>query len=82
MSNDVYRTSILLQESLKRYLEQHPDAADGLEGIRRWWLTEELRATPIETLRQELALLVASGEIRLSILPDGTELYARATLSS
>ena len=82
MSNDVDRTSILLQESLKRYLEQHPDAADGLEGIRRWWLTEELRATPIETLRQELALLAASGEIRVSILPDGTKLYARATLSS
>lgn len=75
------RTSMLLQESLRQYLAQHPDAADGIEGIRRWWLTEELRATPIERLRQELALLVASGEMRSSILPDGTELYARSTLT-
>jgi hypothetical protein len=78
MSSDASQTSMLLQESLTRYLEQNPDAADGIEGIRRWWLTKELRATSIEQLQAVLATLVTSGEMQLHILPDGTELYARS----
>jgi hypothetical protein len=78
MSSDASQTSMLLQESLRRYLEQNPDAADGLEGIRQWWLTAELRATPIEQLQAALATLVTLGEMQLHILPDGTELYARS----
>jgi hypothetical protein len=78
MSSDASQTSMLLQESLRRYLERNPDAADAVEGIRQWWLTEKLRATSIEELRAALATLVTSGEMQLRILPDGTEFYARS----
>jgi|GEM_PF-2485073 len=82
MSTEAERTSISLQASLRRYLEQYPDAADGPEGIRQWWLAEELRMTPIGILREALKALVASGEMQFSILPDGTELYARSVPSA
>ncbi len=82
MSTETERTSISLQASLRRYLEKHPEAADSPEGIRQWWLAEELRMTPIGILREALKTMVASGEMQFSILPDGTELYARSVPSA
>lgn len=78
MSTEAERMSLSLQASLRRYLEKYPEAADSPEGIRQWWLTEELRMTPIENLREALMMMVVTGEMQLSILPDGTELYARS----
>lgn len=77
MSAGATRTNPLC-EALKHYLARHPDAADSPEGIRQWWLPEELRATPLELIRQAMQDLVASGDMRCSTLPDGTELYAHA----
>ena len=82
MSTETERTSISLQASLRRYLEKYPEAADSPEGIRQWWLAEELRMTPIAVLREALKVLVASGEMQFSVLPDGTELYARSVPSA
>lgn len=78
MSTEAERMSISLQASIRRYLEKYPDAADGPEGIRQWWLTDELRMTPIEKLDEALMVMVISGEMQLNILPDGTKLYARS----
>jgi hypothetical protein len=74
---DAKQWSQPLREALRRYLERHPDAADSLEGIGRWWLPEVLRGTPVESLRMAIEALVDSGEMRCSTLPDGTQLYAR-----
>ena len=82
MSTEAERISISLQSSLRRYLEKYPEAADSPEGIRQWWLAEELRMTPIAVLREALKVLVASGEMQFSVLPDGTELYAQSTPSA
>ena len=76
MSTEAERMSLSLQASLRRYLEKYPEAADSPEGIRQWWLADELRMTPIEKLRDALLALVALGEMQFSVLPDGTELYA------
>ncbi len=78
MSTEAERMSLSLQASIRRYLEKYPDAADSPEGICQWWLTEELRMTPIEKLDEALMVMVISGEMQLNILPDGTELYARS----
>lgn len=82
MPTEAERTSISLQASLRRYLEKYPEAADSPEGIRQWWLAEELRMTPVVVLREALKALVASGEMQFSVLPDGTELYARSAPSA
>lgn len=67
-----------LREAVRRYLQEHPDAADTLVGIRQWWLPESLRSTSMELIRLALAELVATGEMRCDALPDGTRLYSRA----
>jgi len=82
MSTEAERTSISLKASLRRYLEKYPEAADSPEGIRQWWLAVELRMTPIGVLREALKALVALGEMQFSVLPDGTELYARSAPSA
>ena len=66
------------REAVRRYLRDHPDAADTPVGIRQWWLPEWLRDIPIESLELALEELIAAGEVRSSTLPDGRELYSRA----
>lgn len=78
MSIEAKTIAIALQKSLRGYLERFPEAADSPGGIRQWWLSEKLQKTSIEKLREALAVLVASGEMQLSTLPDGTELYAKS----
>lgn len=73
---DAKQWSQPLREALRSYLDRHPDAADSLEGIGRWWLPEVLRGAPSESLRLAVEALVDSGEMRCSTLPDGTRLYA------
>lgn len=68
----------LLCDALRRYLAKHPDAADSLEGICQWWLPETLRGTSPVLLQTAMEALVVTGEMRRVLLPDGSELYARA----
>jgi hypothetical protein len=64
-------------DGLRRYLDAHPGAADSLVGIRQWWLPAQFRTVALEELRQALARLVESGELRRSLLPGKDELYTR-----
>jgi hypothetical protein len=66
------------REAVRRYLRDHPDAADTPVGIRQWWLPEWLRDIPIESLELALEELIAAHEVRSSTLPDGRDLYSRA----
>jgi hypothetical protein len=66
-----------VRNALRSYLRERPEAADTPVGIRQWWLPERMRGISMQQLRLALADLVADGEIRRTILPDGTELYSR-----
>lgn len=70
------RSLDVLQDAVRGYIAEHPEAADGLVGIRLWWLPEPLRDVPIEQLHQVLDHLVDQGEMRRTEMLDGTELYA------
>jgi hypothetical protein len=74
---DAKQWSQPLRDALRGYLERHPDAADNLDGIGRWWLPDALRGAPLEALRATIEALVDSGEMRCGVLPDGTRFYAR-----
>jgi hypothetical protein len=78
MPTDVAHGSRELREALGRYLRERPDAADTLVGIAQWWLPAAMRGTSMERLRLALAELIAAHEVRCTVLPDGSELYARA----
>jgi Fe2+ or Zn2+ uptake regulation protein len=59
------------------YLGQNPEAADGIEGITRWWLSHDLPGKTRESVRAALALLEKKGLVTRTALRDGTEVYAR-----
>jgi len=79
MPTDEVHGSSDLREAVRRYLRERPDAADTVAGIAQWWLPAEMRGAPTPQLRQALADLIAAGEVRCTVLPDGSELYARGT---
>ena len=67
----------MLQDALLGYLALHPDAADGLPGIRLWWLPRHLQDVSDRDLRDALRDLVERQAMRRTPMPDGTNLYAR-----
>ena len=78
MPTDAAQSARGLRDALSRYLRERPDAADTLVGISQWWLPVAMRGTSLELLRLVVAELVAAHEMRCTVLPDGSELYARA----
>ena len=65
-----------LQHALRGYLVRHPDAADGVAGIRLWWLPAHLQGVADGELRGVLDDLVRHNEMQRIALFDGSELYA------
>ena len=57
------------------YLGRHPQAADSLSGVARWWVGED-SPFDIEQVRRALERLVACGALRRERLADGTDWYA------
>lgn len=66
---------------IAEYLNNHPDAADTLEGIAVWWLSGAHRKPSLETIKQILEGLVKHGRLAVNTLPDGQVLYRLAKRS-
>jgi len=47
-----------ISEEIHRYLTKHPNAADTLEGITRWWLTRQRYEESKKNVQKALYLLV------------------------
>jgi hypothetical protein len=62
--------------AIRRYLADHPNASDSLEGVQRWWLGEGAVEAPGPTVQQALDQLVKKGTVVNKMLPDGTVVYA------
>lgn len=62
---------------IRRYLAQHPDAADTVDGVLQWWLPAASASVSREIVEHALDTLVARGEIVRRIHADGTVIYAR-----
>lgn len=78
MASCAASTSDPLSAALRQYLALNPDAADSVDGIRRWWLPQSLQSVGNDRLQATLEDLVTSGEMQVRCLPGGTEFYARA----
>lgn len=61
--------------ALLHYLACHPQAADTLPGVARWWVGDDGRYS-LEQVRSALDRLVDGGELRRERLADGTDWYA------
>jgi len=63
-------------ESLLDYVTRHPEAADSIEGIRRWWLPMGMVASAAD-VEAALNRLVLAGILATRRLPDRGVLYSR-----
>jgi len=50
-----------IAEEIKRYLHAHPNAADSLDGIVKWWLPRQRYEETLVRVQQALDYLVAHG---------------------
>ena len=62
--------------AIRRYFATHPDAADSIEGIQRWWLLPQSREEPRLLIERALDRLVAEGAAHRTVLEDGRVIYA------
>lgn len=64
-----------ISEEIQRYLLNHPNAADTLEGIMGWWLPKQRYQETLEQVQQALNYLVARGRIERKVNPYGSGTY-------
>lgn len=65
-------------EAIRAYLAKHPDAADSVEGVARWWLPVIGLLADIESTEAALVLLARRGLVQRLRAPDGRVMYSRA----
>lgn len=63
---------------VRRYVRSHPEAADSVDGIHRWWLDPALRDEARERVLDALERLVGEGVLRRVTLEDGQVIYSGA----
>ena len=64
-----------ISEQIVRYLAEHPQAADTIDGIGSWWLPKASLDT--QAVRTAVDALVLQGRLQKKVLPDGTVVYFR-----
>ena len=62
------------------YLARHPNAADSVSGVARWWVGDDGRFS-LAQVQRALDRLVDGGRLRRQPLADGSWLYAAALRS-
>lgn len=75
MSDDDDRVGSIAA-ALREYVQRHPNAADSMQGIQRWWLTGPQSECPALMVQQALDRLIGEGVVERRRLPDGQALYA------
>lgn len=65
-----------IARAIERYLAKHPNAADSLEGIRRWWLLRQRYEESAQQVQEALEQLLREGVVSKRVLSDGQVLYA------
>ncbi len=60
-----------------RYLEDHPDAADTVEGITNWWITWQRFKDTKEKVEDVLEYLIEEGVVEKRMIMGGRFVYSR-----
>ena len=66
-----------LADRIRRYVREHPNAADTLEGVAAWWLSGSADAASLRRVQEAIDRLVSEGEVSRRTLGDGTVIYER-----
>jgi len=66
----------LIADAIARYLQQHPDAADNVVGIQRWWLEPELAAVHMDYVQAALDQLQSAEVVVETNVKGGLVVYS------
>jgi len=69
----------LIKEKIIFYFRTHPNAADSLEGIARFWLRDQDFHISLDELKQILEQLVTEGKVNKSIRSAGGTIYSSSS---
>jgi Fe2+ or Zn2+ uptake regulation protein len=67
-----------VRNAINRYFQQHPQAADTVDGIAKWWLPRFGINLPLESVLRALERMADAGELSKSEKRDGSVIYALA----
>ncbi len=78
MPNDVPETVQDMAEDILKYLRDHPQARDTLDGILDWWLLRERYRQRRALVQQALDYMVGQNLVARTTNPDGVTIYEAA----
>ena len=70
-----------IARQIRRYLLDHPNAADSAEGVAQWWLASQQIQFPTEKVKMALDYLVKNDFISKSSTSGGKAVYANKKTS-
>ena len=65
--------------TIMRYLHDHPDSADTVEGVAEWWLRRQHVSDTLAIVNEALELLAADGSVQQRRTADGRLIYKLAS---
>ncbi len=65
-----------IADAIVSYLDSHPDAADTIEGIAKWWLPAKM-CGDMRSIHSALARLAAQGVVQRRTHADRHVVYSR-----
>lgn len=77
MSNEKITHEILVANEIEKYLDHHPNAADTLEGILKWWIYRIRVEEAAVTVSKALEILEREDKLEKTVTVDGKEIYRR-----
>lgn len=79
MNDDARARRRTIAEAIRRYLADHPSAADSELGIAEWWLPELGPVAGVAEVRSALDLLEHEGVVEACRLDDGRFVWRAST---
>ena len=70
---------VAIAREIRTYLNAHPEAADSLEGVARWWLARQHYEQAIDKVKKALEYLVIEGAVTKTSTTGGKTLYSSAS---
>ncbi|MEE9354521.1 MAG: hypothetical protein V3U75_02935 [Methylococcaceae bacterium] len=83
MSDESDENNVLqVAHEIQNYLQDHPNAADTLEGINKWWISRIRVEEAAVVIIKALEILERQGMVEKTVSVDGKEIYSRSTLKT
>ncbi len=68
-----------IEQEIIRYLDEHMNAADSVDGIAKWWLSRQRYEETLERVQKALDELVSKGVVKRRFTASGNTVYSRST---